>query len=51
MSRWKLRDKHGWFRSCKSFKQDLAQDSDEPWEVARLKKKGGLKMPKWKSII
>lgn len=36
---WKLKDKNGKFRSRKSFKQDCAMDSDEPWEVARKKKK------------
>jgi len=39
---WNLRDKNGKFRSRKSFKLDLAKDSDEPWEVLRRKKNGGL---------
>ena len=36
---WKLKDKSGKFRSKKSFKLDLAKDSQEPWEVAARKNK------------
>jgi hypothetical protein len=36
---WNLRDKNGKFRSRRAFKQDCAQVSEEPWEVAYQKKK------------
>lgn len=32
---WNLRDTNGKFRSRRAFKQDLRQDSEEPWEVRR----------------
>jgi len=35
---WGLKDKNGKFRSRRSFKQDLRQDSNEPWEVRRAEK-------------
>ena len=35
---WNLRDKNGRFRSRKAFKQDMRQDSEEPWERRRKKK-------------
>lgn len=36
--RWGLKDKNGKYRSRKAFKQDLKNDSEEPWEKARVKK-------------
>lgn len=35
---WNLRDMDGKFRSRKAYKQDAAQDSQQPWELARKKK-------------
>ena len=32
MSRWALKDKNGKYRSRRAFKQDCANDSEEPWE-------------------
>ena len=40
---WALKDKNGKFRSRRSFKQDLRQDSLEPWEKRR---KGTGLLPK-----
>ena len=39
MTRWKLKDKNGKFRSRRSFKQDLKEDSNELWEQRRRKGK------------
>ena len=32
---WALKDKNGKYRSRRSFKQDLKQDSEEEWEIRR----------------
>lgn len=32
---WNLRDKNGKFRSRRAFKQDMRQQSQEPWEKRR----------------
>ena len=36
MSKWKLKDKNGKYRSRRSFKQDCMLDSDESWEQRRI---------------